>query len=240
MKILTWNCNGAFRKKIELLKEIDADIYIIQECESEEKSQRTYDSWLPNRIWKGHNKNKGLGVFAKEQFKLEQLYWEDSNLELFLPLKINDDFQLLAVWTKYANSPTFQYIGQLWKYLQLHNTAIATKATIICGDLNSNAQWDVWDRWWNHSDVVNQLKTMNIHSLYHELTNEEQGKEKNSTFFMNRNQEKIIISIIYLVILVYSLEETHILKFLIKMNDFNIVTTYQYYSILILELIYLI
>ncbi|MDA3507109.1 endonuclease/exonuclease/phosphatase family protein [Acinetobacter junii] len=240
MKILTWNCNGAFRKKIELLKEIDADIYIIQECESEEKSQRTYDSWLPNRIWKGHNKNKGLGVFAKEQFKLEQLYWEDSNLELFLPLKINDDFQLLAVWTKYANSPTFQYIGQLWKYLQLHNTAIATKATIICGDLNSNAQWDVWDRWWNHSDVVNQLKTMNIHSLYHELTNEEQGKEKNSTFFMNRNQEKIIISIIYLVILVYSLEETHILKFLIKMNGFNIVTTYQYYSILILELIYLI
>lgn len=240
MKILTWNCNGAFRKKIELLKEIDADIYIIQECESEEKSQGTYDSWLPNRIWKGHNKNKGLGVFAKEQFKLEQLYWEDSNLELFLPLKINDDFQLLAVWTKYANSPTFQYIGQLWKYLQLHNTAIATKATIICGDLNSNAQWDVWDRWWNHSDVVNQLKTMNIHSLYHELTNEEQGKEKNSTFFMNRNQEKIIISIIYLVILVYSLEETHILKFLIKMNGFNIVTTYQYYSILILELIYLI
>lgn len=240
MKILTWNCNGAFRKKIELLKEIDADIYIIQECESEEKSQRTYDSWLPNRIWKGHNKNKGLGVFAKEQFKLEQLYWEDSNLELFLPLKINDDFQLLAVWTKYANSPTFQYIGQLWKYLQLHNTAIATKATIICGDLNSHAQWDVWDRWWNHSDVVNQLKTMNIHSLYHELTNEEQGKEKNSTFFMNRNQEKIIISIIYLVILVYSLEETHILKFLIKMNGFNIVTTYQYYSILILELIYLI
>ncbi|MFN4052692.1 MAG: endonuclease/exonuclease/phosphatase family protein [Acinetobacter junii] len=190
MKILTWNCNGAFRKKIELLKEIDADIYIIQECESEEKSQGTYDSWLPNRIWKGHNKNKGLGVFAKEQFKLEQLYWEDSNLELFLPLKINDDFQLLAVWTKYANSPTFQYIGQLWKYLQLYNTAIATKATIICGDLNSNAQWDVWDRWWNHSDVVNQLKTMNIHSLYHELTNEEQGKEKNSTFFMNRNQEK--------------------------------------------------
>ena len=59
-----------------------------------------------------------------------------------------------------------------------------------CGDLNSNAQWDVWDRWWNHSDVVNQLKTMNIHSLYHELTNEEQGKEKNSTFFYESKPRK--------------------------------------------------
>ncbi len=190
MKILTWNCNGAFRKKIEFLQQIEADIYIIQECENQQQSKGAYEAWLPNLIWKGNNKNKGLGVFAREDYKLEQLYWEDFELELFLPIRVNDNFQLLAAWTKYANSLTFQYIGQLWKYLQLHEELIKVQPTLICGDLNSNAQWDVWDRWWNHSDVVNQLQAMNIHSLYHELSNEEQGKETLPTFFMNRNHEK--------------------------------------------------
>ena len=146
MKILTWNCNGAFRKKIEFLQQIEADIYIIQECENQQQSKGAYEAWLPNLIWKGNNKNKGLGVFAREDYKLEQLYWEDFELELFLPIRVNDNFQLLAAWTKYANSPTFQYIGQLWKYLQLHEELIKVQPTLICGDLNSNAQWDVWDR----------------------------------------------------------------------------------------------
>lgn len=190
MKILTWNCNGSFRKKIEFLQQIEADIYIIQECENQQQSKGAYEAWLPNLIWKGNNKNKGLGVFAREDYKLEQLYWEDFELELFLPIRVNDNFQLLAAWTKYANSPKFQYIGQLWKYLQLHEELIKVQPTLICGDLNSNAQWDVWDRWWNHSDVVNQLQAMNILSLYHELSNEEQGKETLPTFFMNRNHEK--------------------------------------------------
>lgn len=190
MKITTWNCNGAFRNKLDKIKELDSDIYIIQECESPDKAKGLYSEWLPNMIWKGTNQNKGIAVFAKADFKLAELDWADNNLELFLPVTINNEFQLLAVWTKYANSPTFQYIGQLWKYLQLHHAKFHGYPSIVCGDFNSNACWDVWDRWWNHTDVVNELERLNLVSMYHKIYQELQGKETNPTFFMNRNINK--------------------------------------------------
>ena len=36
MKIVSWNCNMAFRNKKDILKDFSADIAIIQECENED------------------------------------------------------------------------------------------------------------------------------------------------------------------------------------------------------------
>lgn len=190
MRIITWNCNGAFRKKFHLLDSLNADILIIQECENPALSKdQNYKNWATNYLWAGENKNKGLGIFARPEIKLEPLNLEPNGLQLFLPCKA-DTITLLAVWTKEAGSPTFKYIGQLYKWLKLHKPILAKDKSIVIGDLNSNACWDVWDRWWNHTDVVNELSDIGIHSLYHTQTGLSQGAEKQPTFFLHRKLEK--------------------------------------------------
>jgi len=190
MKIVTWNCNGAFRKKYHAIENMQADILVIQECEDPARSTNKSEDWAGEYLWKGENKNRGIGIFSKSGCDLKELNWNDDGLQLFLPCRIGNLFNLVGVWTKHANSPNFRYIGQLWKYLQLHRARFFEGGLVLCGDFNSNVQWDEWDRWWNHSDVVRELEELNIHSLYHHFTGEDQGKECVPTLFMHRKIEK--------------------------------------------------
>ena len=193
MRIVTWNCNGALRKKFQVLQELEADIYIIQECENpSETSSKEYKEFALNHLWLGDSKNKGVGIFAKPSIALEKLSWsnafKDHSVKYFLPCRVNQSFNLLGVWTHKNNSPNFGYIGQFWKYLQVNLDNF--DKIIIGGDFNSNVIWDQWDRWWNHSDVVSILKETGIESLYHLSNSEEQGKESQPTFYLQRNLDK--------------------------------------------------
>ncbi len=208
MKILNWNCNGALRKKLKPIDDIDADIVIIQECEDPSQSTNSFKQWRPNYLWFGDNKNKGIGIFAKKEIKIEKLdwyntlevtipgskfrteSWSSDQLKLFFPIRVNDSFNILSVWTKGNENQVFSYIGQLWKYLQLHHQDLVDSDTLIMGDLNSNSIWDKEDRWWNHTNVVDELNELGFTSLYHTQNSEKQGEEKTPTFFHQRKMEK--------------------------------------------------
>ena len=190
MKFVTWNCNGALRKKYTVLDELDADILIIQECEDPSLSTRAYVEWAGDHLWTGKSKHKGIGVFSKKGITLKKLDWPDEGLQQFLPIRVNDSFNLLAVWAMQAQSPTYQYIGQFWKYLQLNKVELAESNTVICGDFNSNVIWDKKRRHWNHGDVVRELSDLGILSMYHQTSGERQGEETQPTLYMHRKLER--------------------------------------------------
>ena len=208
MKLAIWNCAGALRNKLDSLESLDADVYIIQECEDPERSTKAYHDWCGNYLWCGSDKNKGIGIFTKkghqiyripagQPFSVSGLHsasheaqWSFEDLELFLPFTLNDKYRIHAAWTKGERNDPFSYIGQLWKYIQVQRDELALPNTMIVGDLNSNVIWDKPGRWWNHSDVMQELGEQGIRSLYHEQTGEIPGKESTPTFYLQRNTEK--------------------------------------------------
>lgn len=190
MKLLTWNCNGALRKKFDALQYFQADISIMQECENPAKSKdATYRAWANNSLWVGDNPHKGLGIFASPTIKLEKLDWKPLGLKYFIPCRVNNEFNLVGTWC-YGGSllQDYRYIGQLWKYLQLHKKKLGK--AIIAGDFNSNVFWDKPRRNWNHSDVVRELNTLGMKSMYHTFYKEDQGKETLPTFIFQKNVAK--------------------------------------------------
>lgn len=208
MKIVTWNCNGALRKKIAELDTLDADVLIIQECENPAESTAAYRDWAGNYLWNGQSKHKGIGVFPRKGHKVTATNWsgafdiagissrspakcwQTDDLESFLPFSLDNKYTVLAVWTKEGNGKAFSYIGQLWKYLQIHKDKLSNTESLVIGDFNSSMIWDEPDRWWNHSDVVAELEGVGLHSVYHCLRKEAQGNESCPTLFLQRNSSK--------------------------------------------------
>jgi len=182
MRIVTWNCNGAFRKKFRDIEKLNADIYVIQECENPLTSKDLeYKQFAENCLWEGYG-NKGLGVFAKSSIKISDNCWESFGLEHFISCSINDEFNLLGVWACGG------YIKDFYVYLQIHKEKMQN--IVICGDFNSNAIWDKMHRRRTHAAVIDQLEDKAIYSCYHMQYKQQQGKESTPTFYLHKDKNK--------------------------------------------------
>lgn len=221
MKLIGWNCNGAFRKKNEKILSLKPDILIVSECENIERLKLGKLTPEPNDIhWFGDNVNKGIGVFSYGDYSFELMEEYNPNFKFVIPLKVNyqnESFLLFAVWTKENKfDKNAGYIGQVWFAINYYKNLITNYETIIIGDFNSNKKWDDKRPNSNHSQVVNFLKNNGIESLYHLKYNEAQGEETSPTFLLQKNLNKT-----YHIDYCFASKEIHQEYFEIRIEEFK-------------------
>jgi exodeoxyribonuclease-3 len=194
MKIITWNCNMAFRKKAAAILAHAPDILVVPECEHPSKLifpegvQRYTDA-----LWFGSNTNKGLGIFSYGSFRLKKIRIHNPALKLIVPVTVyggSFDFTLFAIWANNPEDPDGTYVEQVWKAIHQYEKRINKKQTVLAGDFNSNTIWDRKYRIGNHSHVVERLAKKKIESVYHLHHNQSHGTEMHPTQYMYRHQDK--------------------------------------------------
>jgi exonuclease III len=187
MKILTWNCNQGIGNDFSAIKQFDADVVIIQECEKLDKnSLEGYNSH-----WIGNNDRKGLAVLTKEKSELQTEVFNES-LIYFLPVSFKDT-AVLGVWAfnrrarkKVEESSGFPIdaISHYKDWLKSH------KNMIVAGDFNNGPRWDRPGSRNNFHTFNSQFNQLGLYSAYHSFSGELPGQESKPTYFHQRNHEK--------------------------------------------------
>ncbi|MEO7306449.1 MAG: hypothetical protein ABIR78_05525 [Ferruginibacter sp.] len=194
MKIITWNCNMAFRKKAPFILTHKPDILIVPECEHPDNLKFDPATPLPtDMLWYGSNKNKGLGIFSYGDLRFKLLRNHNPELKMIIPIAVTGlelSFTLYAIWANNPDDPDGQYVEQVWKAIHHYDKKLKNKQTILIGDFNSNTIWDRKYRAGNHSNVVKRLEEKGIFSCYHLHHKQVQGKEEHPTFYLYKHKDK--------------------------------------------------
>jgi exonuclease III len=188
MKIVTWNCQGAFTRKAERIFSDAPDIAVIQECSNRSAEIVAHEGYRAR--WFGTNANKGLGVFYRKDWQLRLLAQPEQTWIVGFRVRGSEKFTLIAIWACAVKGKRLDsYVGQIHRSLVLHPRWFKSGPVVMTGDFNSNAIWDK-NRLENHSSMVSALREHGLMSAYHDTHNEKHGSESKPTFYLYRRPDK--------------------------------------------------
>src|SRR5258708_13763656 len=110
MRIATWNCNMAFRRKFAALLALQPDLVVIQECEAAEFFAAEATFKPRSAIWIGDNPRKGLGAFTFRAFRARRDRCYRPDTPSILPLRIRGPvaLPLLSTLACHPKPPSYQ------------------------------------------------------------------------------------------------------------------------------------
>ena len=189
MRIVAWNCNGGFHRKIDALMELRPDVAVISECAEPEllaaRGEMPEMSCPP--VWIGSNRNKGTAVFAFGNADLRPHPRFNAGLHWILPVEISGPVRvnLMAVWAQNASAGIRKKAnpGPLRTALDFYRRFLTEAPAVIAGDFNNNIQWDKPGWAMNHRTAVDLLTEMGLVSAYHEDRQLPQGNEPEPTHY---------------------------------------------------------
>ncbi len=192
MKLITWNCQGAFRKKYSAIAGLKPDLAVIQECECLERLPWKQGSPPAQALWVGENPTRGLGVFSWTN--LEFGLWEgmDASIRHCAPVCVRAPFQfhLVAVWAMDHRDNRLSYSAQVYQAVAAYREFILAADTLFVGDFNSSPRTTPRSRIGNHTTLSNALAGLGMISAYHLYFHERQGQETRFTYFRGRKPDR--------------------------------------------------
>ena len=193
MKIISWNCNMAFRKKFSDVLKMRPDLLIIIECESKESLAPELEvTSYKEIIWIGDNVHKGIALIRYGDFKIEQASKYNTEFRYIIPFKLYKEqpINLFVIWAMpHEKIRSRSYVGQIWAAINYYSKEL-DESSVLIGDFNSNSIWDKTKKNGNHNDVVQFLNNKDIVSLYHLFNEEKHGHELTPTQYMYRHLDK--------------------------------------------------
>lgn len=175
MKILSYNISWSKQFKIDWLftnKGIDA--FVVPECANNDNIV------VPDNFqfyWVGNYATKGLGVFVSKEHKQIIPDWANPKLSYAIPIIIDDEYLLLAVWPTILKGITSDsYVDILLEILECYKEYIAKYKTVIIGDYNiisSNKRAGKN----NPYPIFDWMQEHGLKSAHHSFLNETYGNE---------------------------------------------------------------
>ena len=189
MRLVFWNCNMAFHRKVDALMRLKPDIAVISECADPDtlvkRGAPEFDD--DTCTWIGTNRHKGLGVFSFNGFRVRRHERFHPTLKYILPVNVTGRaaFNLLGVWAQNASAGITRkkQLGPLRLALSRYRDFLTSGPSIVGGDFNNNAIWDRPGWRINHMTKVRLLSQLGLTSAYHELRREAHGHETTPTLY---------------------------------------------------------
>ena len=193
LKIITWNCQGAFRKKYPLIASYAPDLAVIQECEHPERIPWKKGQPPSASLWFGENPaKKGLGVFSWTDLSFQAVEDYDRSIRYCVPILVTApyQFQMIAVWAMEHRDARHSYSGQVYQAIGAYRDLIQAADTVVIGDYNSSQRTTPKSRLGTHATITLNLHDLWLISAYHHFYLERQGQEKHWTYFRSRKIDR--------------------------------------------------
>ena len=192
MRIISWNCQGGYRKKIDNILEIKPDIVVIQECENLERLRAFCKEKIPLKsFWfGGFYPHRGVGVFFYKDYQILSME-NNISIEFIVPMKIMNkfEFHLFAIWAMapMGKDKGKSYTYQIEKTVTKYGDILKNNLSILIGDYNTpNIEKPVEKTGFM---VIEEFKKLEIFSAYHEYFEKDYGKHNQYTFYQHKNTE---------------------------------------------------
>src|SRR6185312_11762683 len=193
MRLITWNCKGAFARKHASIVSLKPDVLVLPEAARMTGLEHVLGASPVNSVeWAGDNPLKGLAVISYGEYSLRVHEAYDPRLRWILPLDVDGPipFTLIAVWAMPDEDTGRLYARCLFDACDTYRTLLESPRVVLAGDFNNNMSFDTPRHPLKFATLLSTLDSFGLRSLYHLDRGCIHGAEPDPTFFLYHRADK--------------------------------------------------